>query len=144
MKKKYIALLFIIYLIVVLKITVFRDGFAQTALFSSGELYLVPFADLIHIYKNSITVFLYLFAGNIIWFVPFGVFMRALTKWNNIKIIFFAFLFSFTIEFLQYAFGTGISELDDLILNTFGACIGILVCMIVSACSKKRSKKRST
>lgn len=144
MKKKYIVLLFIIYLIVVLKITVFRDGFAQTALFSSGELNIVPFADLIHIYKNSITVFLYLFAGNIIWFVPFGVFMRALTKWSNIKIIFFAFLFSFTIEFLQYAFGTGVSELDDLILNTFGACVGILICTIVSACSKKRSKKRST
>lgn len=33
-------------------------------------------------------------------------------------------LFSFAIELLQYVFGTGISELDDLILNSLGAWIG--------------------
>lgn len=36
----------------------------------------------------------------------------------------FGLLFSLVIEFSQFAFGTGESELDDLILNTFGAFIG--------------------
>ena len=40
------------------------------------------------------------------------------------KIVLAGFLFSLTIESLQYLFGTGYSELDDLILNTAGVFAG--------------------
>jgi len=37
------------------------------------------------------------------------------------------FFLSFVIEFLQFMLGTGVSELDDLILNTVGALIGFII-----------------
>lgn len=69
----------------------------------------------------------YLFVGNIIWFVPFGFYLRHFGKVRKLwQIWLLGLLFSFAIEFLQYVFGTGISELDDLILNSFGAWIGAI------------------
>jgi glycopeptide antibiotics resistance protein len=38
--------------------------------------------------------------------------------------VFYGFLLSAMIETLQFILGTGVSELDDLILNTFGVWIG--------------------
>lgn len=71
-------------------------------------------------------MFIYLFAGNIIWFVPFGMYLERQKKWKLVATALCGFLFSLTIETLQYAFGTGFSELDDLILNTFGVFLGAL------------------
>ena len=40
--------------------------------------------------------------------------------------IVFAFLLSFTVEFLQYYYHLGRAETDDVICNTLGAAIGTL------------------
>lgn len=71
-------------------------------------------------------MFIYLFVGNIIWFVPFGMYLEGQRKWKLAAIVLCGFLFSLTIETSQYAFGRGFSELDDLILNTFGVFLGTL------------------
>jgi glycopeptide antibiotics resistance protein len=44
---------------------------------------------------------------------------------------------SLVIEFLQYAFGTGISEADDLILNTLGALIGYALYRLIHKLKRK-------
>ena len=49
---------------------------------------------------------------------------------NLLSTAFCGFLFSLLIEMLQYVFGTGFSELDDLILNTFGVWIGAVLIRI--------------
>lgn len=46
-------------------------------------------------------------------------------------IVVFAFAFSFCIEALQYIFHLGYAEVDDVIHNTLGAVIGILVFTIL-------------
>ncbi|MBE5843367.1 MAG: VanZ family protein [Butyrivibrio sp.] len=73
------------------------------------------------------------FIENILLFIPMGILMpSAFTKFRKIYIcIPCCFLFSFFIETIQYAFGLGIAELDDLITNTFGALIGLIVWYIL-------------
>jgi glycopeptide antibiotics resistance protein len=59
---------------------------------------------------------------------------------SNIKIVGLAALFSFAIEFSQYAFGTGVAESDDIILNTLGALLGVAICNCIR--KKKMLRRR--
>ena len=127
MQRKILWFVFILYLAVLLRITVFRSGFSIMGAFSGGEINIVPIADLIKVFLSDKRNFVYLFFGNIIWFVPFGFLLRRLTKLSLKKIIFFGFLLSLFIETMQFIFGVGVSETDDLILNTIGAAIGAVI-----------------
>ena len=143
MKKKILIIIFIIHILILFKITVFRSGFGLAGLFASGKLYLMPAVNLIDAYEHCTRwTFIYLFVGNIIWFVPFGVLLPALTKLNNIKIMLSAALLSFIIEFMQFAFGTGISEIDDLILNILGAFIGLIIYRLILKIRIKKCKQK--
>ena len=124
---KILWFVFILYLAVLLRITVLRSGFSVTDAFSGGEINIVPIADLIRVFLSDKRAFIYLFFGNIIWFVPFGFLLKKLTKLSIIKIILLGFLLSLFIETMQYIFGMGVSEIDDLILNTIGAAIGAAI-----------------
>lgn len=122
-KKKIVCLiLFIAYILVVLKLTIFR--FAKY--YAKPQLNLTLFMNLIKVYKNfGLMEFLRLFLGNIGWFIPFGFFVSMLLKKNKVyKVTALGFLFSFSIEILQFVFHKGVAELDDLILNTIGTVIG--------------------
>ena len=130
LRRGYIKILwfvFIIYLAVLLRITVFRSGFSITGAFSGDEINIVPIADLIKVFLSDKCYFVYLFFGNIIWFVPFGFLLKRLTRLSIIKIILFGFLLSLFIETMQFIFGVGVSETDDLILNTIGVIVGAVM-----------------
>ena len=129
MKDKYRNLptiLFWLYIAAVLRITVFRPGFLPVELLKNGSINLTLFQGYVPLLKKGDWFrFLYLFGGNIIWFVPFGMYLEHKSRGNSLwKIVLAGFLFSLTIESLQYLFGTGYSELDDLILNTAGVFAG--------------------
>ena len=118
--------LFIIYMAIVLKITVFRSNFSLNNLFHNGNVNLTLFKGyMVFVRSRSWFRFIYLFVGNIVWFMPFGMYLQYTKKFKNILIVtLYGMLFSFCIETMQYVFGTGVTELDDLILNTFGAFLG--------------------
>lgn len=124
---KILWAVFVVYLAALLRITVFRSGFDLANAFSGGETNFVPIMDLINVFLADKRTFVYLFFGNIIWFVPFGFLLKKLTRLTTAKIIFFGFLLSLFIEVMQFIFGVGVSEIDDLLLNTLGALIGALV-----------------
>ena len=88
-----------------------------TASSFSPEIIMVPFRDL---FRAPMHVIL-----NIAAFVPFGIFLPLLYKrCRNIKMAAVTgFLFSLCIELVQM-FGWGATEIDDLIANTFGICLG--------------------
>lgn len=118
------------YILLLFKLTVFRHDFMQYGLFTNGILRLIPFEHYMKILMNyGYLYFIYLFGGNIVLFIPFGFLLPFLTGKPKTPalIILFGFLLSFVIELSQYAFGTGESELDDLILNTFGVFLGFLL-----------------
>lgn len=122
--RKTLAVVFCIYIFVVLRLTVLRD-----TVLSDYSYNLSLFSDLISIYKNGTTwQFLRLFLGNILWFVPFG-FLAPLIfeKLTFLKTALLGFAFSLAIESMQLVFKMGVFEIDDLILNTFGAILGYFV-----------------
>ncbi len=129
-KRMTLKCLFIIYIGVLLRITVFRSGFGFRNLCQNGIINLTLFESYIPLIKSrDIIRIIYLFVGNIIWFVPFGFYLRRLGKRErkSWEIWLLGLLLSFIIEFLQYVFGTGISEMDDLILNSLGAWMGAVL-----------------
>ena len=112
---------FSVCILVVLRLTVFRSSF-----FDERHLNLELFADLVQVYQNvGLRRFLWLFFGNIGWFIPFGFLLPALLKRESfLKVVAIGFAFSFAIEASQFVFRVGVAELDDLILNTVGVAIG--------------------
>ena len=132
LNNKIITVLFVFYLAAVLRITVFRSTFTLQHLCQNGEIVLTIFEGYRSLLRQGDWFsFTYLFVGNIIWFVPFGMYLQYIRKSKNLLYIALrGFLFSLLIETLQYVFGTGFSELDDLILNTFGVWIGAVLIRI--------------
>ena len=70
--------------------------------------------------------------GNIVLFIPLGVYVTLFTQgktiWENTALILFV---SILVETLQYTFKFGIGDVDDVILNTVGGLIGCTLCRIV-------------
>lgn len=127
-RSQLLTALFALYLLVLFRITVFRSDFLTHSLFS-GNILWIPFVELIRILKNDFFVFFYLFVGNIIWFIPFGFLVPILWKTGR-NVILYTLGLSLVIEILQYIFGTGVTEVEDLILNTLGGAIGYLCYLI--------------
>ncbi len=103
MKKILFILVFAAYLAILLKITVFRSSFGDMALFENGTLNLVPFLNLIKLLqKRQFWQFIYLFAGNIIWFMPLGIFAPLISRKTGLfQTVSAGFLLSFAIELMQ-------------------------------------------
>ena len=122
--KKVLVFVFIAYLAALFRITVFRSRFDFSSAFLGGEVNLVPFADLLKVFAADKRAFVYLFFGNIVWFVPFGFLLKRLTGIKAGKVILLGFFLSLFIETMQFIFGVGVFETDDLLLNTLGAALG--------------------
>lgn len=77
----------------------------------------IPFVDMI---RGPIETFL-----NVILFIPLGFFLPFLyKKYNRLaNIVFAGFLISLSIEFVQM-FDIGTTDINDLIANTLGTCLG--------------------
>ena len=131
-KYRWIAhVLFAIYMGVLFRFTILRDGFHYKNFMKYGTLNLSLFTGYIPFVRNHLWGhFLYLFGGNIAAFIPFGAYLGYRGK-KIIPTVIFSFLLSFFIESMQYVWGVGISEIDDLILNTLGALIGVVVVRVL-------------
>ncbi len=65
------------------------------------------------------------FLLNIIIFIPIGFMIKILNKpYNKISYVLIGFFLSLVIELLELITHRGCFELDDLISNTMGVCIG--------------------
>ena len=63
--------------------------------------------------------------GNILLFVPFGFLGWIFPKLNSLKILLMSFLsVLIVVEAVQYFSRMGVFDVDDLLLNTLGVCIG--------------------
>lgn len=142
-KREIIGWIFaVFYILLLFKLTVFRDDFMHHGLFTNGKLRLIPFENYLKILtEHKYLYFLYLFGGNVVWFIPFGFLLTYLTGKPKTPalIVLFGFLLSFVIEFSQFAFGTGESEVDDLILNTLGVFLGFLLFRFLSRIKREKN-----
>lgn len=114
--------IFVLYAIFLFSIAVWRPWAAPVPPFSRAWN-LVPFTGLGDLWRAGHVPFTFLFVGNVACFVPCGFGLPALTRLRR-AVVPLCFLGSLLIEFLQWAFGTGMSQTEDLLLNTLGAAIG--------------------
>ncbi len=125
-----LKILFVAYLSSLIQITVIRDFKSFITLcdntYSISSIIFSPFATTIGAFKFSTWQFVYHFVGNMIWFVPFGVLAPLVCKKINnfISITFCGAALSLSIEILQFVFNSGISDIDDIIINSLGAITG--------------------
>ncbi|MBQ6272113.1 MAG: VanZ family protein [Clostridiales bacterium] len=78
------------------------------------------------------------FLGNIALFVPFGVLLPLVDDWFDKwkRTVLIGFVFSVTIEFVQYITCRGYFEIDDIILNLIGTGLGFVVFQLLRITSK--------
>lgn len=74
--------------------------------------------------------------GNILLFVPFGMIFGNIVECKHkvLRCLVTGFVVSLSIEYIQLIFSIGTFEVDDLIINTWGAVIG---CAIVDTIMKR-------
>ena len=109
-------------------------------LITFGEFYLqnsfIPFKSTIEsirvsIINNSVSAFIPV-VGNFVMLMPLGVFYSIYVKNYKMRFL-YVFLFSVSIETMQFVVGLIIgcnyrsTDIDDVILNTAGGIIGILL-----------------
>ncbi len=124
----WIVLLFYLYLLID---TVF---FARDA---RRSINLTPF-DMIVEQGFTLNVW-----GNILMFIPLGIyFSNWMKKFHFWKVLGAVIGTSLGIEVLQYIFKRGASDIDDLLLNTAGGLIGILIYLVLKVIFKSKDRVR--
>ena len=105
--------LLVLSVLLILYFTIFTRDFGATRIIKG------PFWELSNHYWSDIK-------NNIILFVPFGF----ICGWNGIKVwktVAVGLLLSIGIEAIQYIGALGFTEVDDVINNTIGTAVGILI-----------------
>ena len=110
---------FIIYLLLLYYIVTFQDN-------SYGTNNLIPFREIFR-YDVSSKLFFKNVIGNILLFLPFGIFISNYIKNKTFfPTLLLSFIVSCAIEFTQSVIGRT-ADIDDVILNTVGGVLGYLV-----------------
>ena len=118
-----LLIVFIIYVIIVLHITLF------SRMPSTRRCMLTPFWEYKELIYNADKFYwLGQIIGNIVMFIPLGVFLcRINRRLSVVHIGIIGFVFSAFIELTQLLTGRGLLEFDDIFHNTLGAVIGYFI-----------------
>lgn len=122
--------LFIFYFCMLFYVTIYRYGISVEEILSPRfEINILPFYHTYLLYINGgWLIFLYNLIGNILWFVPLGMFVAIYGRQHSFqKILCISLLSSLSIELMQYLLNCGISDIDDVIFNTLGGLIGYTI-----------------
>ena len=122
---KLTTVLFIIYLIVLFWIIVFKFNLRLPPLRNMRSINLIPFSQ--PLILNGKIAFGEIIM-NVVIFVPLGMYAGILFKrWITLKKLFLFFLISLICEVLQYILNIGASDITDIINNTLGGLIGLMI-----------------
>ena len=137
--------IFFIYLLIVVKLIIFKYPYEQLkaiadswekgvilegldtanfTLFKTIKMY-IKYSYKLNSFENLI--------GNIVVFIPYGFLFPYVMKWGRyfFVMLFNAFLFVLGIEIFQLFSAFGAFDVDDILLNCFGAVIGYLLYLIL-------------
>ena len=105
----------------------------------------IPFIDVKDMLQaNGIFGIVKNYAGNIGIFVPLGILIpMVLPKIRWVKVVVAGFILSLFFEIAQYTLCAGASDIDDLLMNTIGTCIGYIICSIISRNTDNITKIRT-
>ena len=119
--------------------------FKKKSVGSFRTINLIPFRTIIdYLFNEDVIVRSFAFSnimGNIAIFIPLGIYIPLLI---NKKSIFtnsaIVALISLCVEIVQYILVIGTADVDDIILNTIGGLLGILIFKLVYLIFKDKSK----
>src|SRR5690242_7835710 len=112
--------LLIAYLIILFWILLFKFG-VRFSYMENREINLIPFKSRSNIDKAETIL-------NVLIFIPLGIYAGVLfTKWSFAKKVFCFFLSSLLFEVLQLIFKIGAFDSTDIVTNTFGGVLGLLI-----------------
>ena len=129
---------FCIYLFALSYFLFFSEGFGRTELYEEYRYNLVPFQEIKRFFYYSGLFTPFQFAvniiGNIFVFTPYGIFISMLRRKRStfLYVLIWSALFSLIVETIQLLTKVGIFDIDDIIMNTFGALIGFFLYCIFS------------
>ena len=114
-KKEFVLILFIIYLLILFRIVTYPVNDYGLNNFSL-------FKEILR-YKIGSKEFIQNIIGNILLFIPFGMFVGYYFKIKIISLIIITILYSFSIEIIQILIER-VFDIDDIILNLVGSTLG--------------------
>lgn len=129
--------LFIIYVLLLIYFLFFSEGFGRIGQGEQEYRYnLIPFVEIRRFWKyrcqlGRTAVFANVF-GNVLGFIPLGFILPVISDKmrSGFLIIMSGLALSLTVECIQLTARVGCFDVDDLILNTFGAAMGYLLFFI--------------
>ena len=131
---------FIVYLII-LCVILFR------ARHDIRTIKLVPFGTIIDFLSRDKVSHIFIISnllGNVVLFVPLGIYLALFNQGENFKKnVFRVFLVSLFAEIIQVTFKIGVGDIDDIILNTLGGYIGIIIYRTLLLRFKDKNKVRN-
>ena len=130
-------ILFAVYFIILVWILLFKMSFSLDELYKSRSINIIPFMGSVIVNGKIDTSEI---INNIIVFIPVGIYVCMLKKdWPILKKISVGFFISLGIEVLQFVLSIGATDITDLIGNTFGGIVGILVFYLFSKVFKNKT-----
>ena len=143
----------VVYIALLCKLILFKDVTSPFDLFNSGreivrDISLIPFKSTIEFFNDpgsSFGLAAWNVLGNILIFIPLGIFLRmykTTTKlWKYLAVI---FTVSLSFEVLQFIFGVGHSDIDDIIFNTIGGIVGVFIYKALFKILRGEERARTT
>ena len=151
-KSYFLYGVFAFYLLLMAHILLFKNV-SPMHLFNSGRIYhrsinFIPFSEIYNYLSGSLntspTAATYNVFGNIAIFIPIGIYLALFKKDKRVSVnILLVFLISLSVEIIQFVFGLGVSDIDDIFLNCLGGLIGILIYRGLVLLLKSEEKMRS-
>lgn len=132
-KKGYRALawlLFGVYIILMIYFLFFAESMGRVTATQEYHYNLQPFKEIFRYLKYYQVIGIYAVClnllGNVVAFVPFGLFFPLLSRRNRsfFKVSFLSFELSLLVEVIQLVTRVGSCDVDDVILNTAGGMLG--------------------
>lgn len=134
---KMVRIVFIYYCYVLYAVLISKDLVFQRDY--GNSLNLIPFRTILQEFNFSLNLLGNLF-GNILLFIPLGIMLPVL--WGGFKRFYIGVpvicSFSLLVEVVQYCTHSGSSDIDDIILNTIGGFIGLIMYKVVNQIIKIR------
>ena len=126
-EKRTASVVFGIYFLLLVWLVLFKFATSLAEIPSIRSINLIPFY-----YDRETTTHLKEILYNILVFVPLGVYVQIFRgKWKGAAKCITVLGISFLFEAVQYVFAIGASDITDIIGNTLGGSIGIVLCAVM-------------
>lgn len=127
--KKITLILMVFYLIALIWVIIFKLEFSIKELPQIRNINLIPFNQPAIVNGKADISEIIL---NVLAFIPYGLFIHILMDEKSIlKKLLIILAISFILELIQYIFAIGASDITDIISNTSGGIIGVVVSMFM-------------